>query len=528
MGAKRLPCILVLPRSPLIAIVLLLGSGAPLRAASIFDEDWTPPKRTAPEPLLTPATRPVTPTPNGAISAPTVAAVPSPTGIGQPALTGPISARSGRLPVPSSADQARSRKLLREVFAKELADHTAQGRTRLAERLLTEAKKAIDNSTDQFVLAAGAIQAASEAGDLPLCFRAADAMAQAYDVDALTIKAQAAVGLKYSAASTTQAVPNVVYGLQLTDDLVSAEQVHTAARVCAVLQGAGVRSANLRATVQQTARDVSALCAAYDRAAESAEKLKQSPNDPAANQVVGNYLCFVKGQWQAGLPLLVKSAIPTVAGAASRDLAAPTDATGEVAVGDAWWDAAEKDVANAAAIRRRAAVWYRKSLDSGQVTGLSRMRLEKRITEAELASRQKEVLVEALIDGNSELHLTPNGLYWKQLPGSSSKPGRHFRNNLPTYVNHRPWMPEWGRPEKDTDADESKPLPLNLEGIGFGVEVLAVGGDDNVATPDGIRGVERRDPVTIQDRGGEQTISIPDTQVGAKWYRLRMYRRGAQ
>jgi len=140
------------------------------------------------------------------------------------------------------------------------------------------------------------------------------------------------------------------------------------------------------------------------------------------------------------------------------------------------------------------------------------------------AAAQGEVIVEALIDGNSELHVTSTGLYWKHL-GHMSKPGMHSRNNLPTYINHTAWMPEWGQPTTTSAADQSKPYPLDLGKLGFSVETLAVGGGDDDKTPEKIQGIEPRDPVTIADKGAEQVISIPDRQFGAKWYRIRIYRK---
>ena len=59
--------------------------------------------------------------------------------------------------------------------------------------------------------------------------------------------------------------------------------------------------------------------------------------------------------------------------------------------------------------------------------------------------RQKEsrfFVVEALIDGDSELHLTPKGIFWKQ--GVWNRPGRDENHNYPTYVNDREWVPDWG------------------------------------------------------------------------------------
>jgi hypothetical protein len=54
------------------------------------------------------------------------------------------------------------------------------------------------------------------------------------------------------------------------------------------------------------------------------------------------------------------------------------------------------------------------------------------------------IVIEALIDGQSELRVTKDSLYWIHT-GASAKPGRHEKANEPTYVNGKPWMPVWGK-----------------------------------------------------------------------------------
>ncbi len=48
------------------------------------------------------------------------------------------------------------------------------------------------------------------------------------------------------------------------------------------------------------------------KSAQSQEKLKESPDDPAANLAVGSYLCFNKDQWERGLPMLAKGSDPAL------------------------------------------------------------------------------------------------------------------------------------------------------------------------------------------------------------------------
>ena len=57
------------------------------------------------------------------------------------------------------------------------------------------------------------------------------------------------------------------------------------------------------------------------------------------------------------------------------------------------------------------------------------------------------IIVEALIDGPSELRVTTRGLYW--INHRNAKPGLHEKHNDPTYVDGREWKPVWGNPRRN-------------------------------------------------------------------------------
>ena len=126
-----------------------------------------------------------------------------------------------------------------------------------------------------------------------------------------------------------------------------------------------------------------------------------------------------------------------------------------------------------------------------------------------------ELHVEALIDGNTELHVTRRGIYWKTF--GVAKPGRHEGRNEPTWVNGKQWFPKWGEPEKDRGNDESDMFPLPFGPLdSFRFELLAVG------STRGATGIEKRDRVTWKRSNGELVIAIPDRQLGPRWYRFRL------
>jgi hypothetical protein len=111
--------------------------------------------------------------------------------------------------------------------------------------------------------------------------------------------------------------------------------------------------------------------------------LKTDPNNAAANLKAGRFICFVKGNWRQGLPLLAKAGDAAIQTAATQDLANPETPDARVAAGDAWWAAAEKESGgNKAALRARAAYWYSAAMQDKDLDGLTRAKVEKRLAEA--------------------------------------------------------------------------------------------------------------------------------------------------
>jgi hypothetical protein len=104
---------------------------------------------------------------------------------------------------------------------------------------------------------------------------------------------------------------------------------------------------------------------------EALADIKSQPDDAAANSVVAQYLCFVRGDWQRGLPALAKSDIDrlkTVAAAEISLLNAENRDTKQVFdLAGAWWAASDsKDLTDdqQAAVKDHAAGFYAEVADS--------------------------------------------------------------------------------------------------------------------------------------------------------------------
>jgi hypothetical protein len=125
-------------------------------------------------------------------------------------------------------------------------------------------------------------------------------------------------------------------------------------------------------------------------------------------------------------------------------------------------------------------------------------------------SGPQPITIKAYVDGPSELHVTPDGVYW--INGKNAKPGKLDGANFPTYVNGEAWFPLWQNRTHDRGEDKSFPHSLQSPSIDFDFKLISVGytKDDNEMV--------KRTPVTYQKEGPEYVVYIPDPEPGAMWY----------
>jgi hypothetical protein len=378
-----------------VASVVFLTTALAAGEKSIFDDDWTPPPRTGPA-TPAPANRPApaAPAPASPVTVPKVTrpkeSVPSPAI--PPAARAPSggstsspqagSGQAGRRPLPAATEQAKSRKLMAEAFSRELADSSPSARLALAKTLLQEAAKMADAASDQFVVLGGAIQSAVEAADLPLAFEAADQLADRFDLDGLAVKVSAA--LKLPPKSYAANAANVPAGLELLNPLESADDFDAALRLVAVLEQVPVTDPSLHALVSRRAKETDELWVAREKLTAALEKLKLSPEDPAANLAVGRYTALLRGDWEHGLPFLARGDDPKLAALAKATLANPADSDSHVTLANGWWDLALASSGRAATnLLQRAAEEYQ--IAEPGLGGLELALAKKRAEEADAA-----------------------------------------------------------------------------------------------------------------------------------------------
>ena len=162
-----------------------------------------------------------------------------------------------------------------------------------------------------------------------------------------------------------------------------------------------------------------------------------------------------------------------------------------------------------------AAIWNR-ALSSDEIVKISQSAKAVGPGKPCDGNNLKEITIEALMDGQDELWIKPDGIFWKNL--SVAKVGRHNQRNEPTWLNGLPWMPRWAKPNEDRGPDRTELLPILIGSTDLQFELLAVGKNRTA------KSIERRSPAAIRREGNALALLFPDAQYGPRWYRFRLYR----
>ena len=265
---------------------------------------------------------------------------------------------------------------------------------------MDEVGKTAEGSPDRFVLLNGAIQAAEEGQNLPICFEAARQLAALYDVDELAMEVEAATKTFAGRASPELGDSETVDALEeLAGRVVATDDFATAGQVQPLLQRASQSATDQPSKIElkNQAHEIAAYLEARAKVAPWMEKLKTLPNDPAANLAVGKFLCFQRGSWAAGVPLLARSGDPIFKDPATAELSVAADGDAKIALADKWFATACKlPATDRPKAMEHAAAIYR-SAEAG-LSGLQRMAVEKRLAKIPVSGQPRRVDLLKLFD----------------------------------------------------------------------------------------------------------------------------------
>jgi hypothetical protein len=295
-------------------------------------------------------------------------------------------AGSKKLPVPDAAAQTLANRTINDVFESQISRaRTTDEKVTIVKKLVQGADDPANDTATRFMLLTRAQHIAADAGSTPATMAAIDRLDELFEIDVLRYRSDAVAMLARSIHNVPDRMALVTAIFPIIDAAIDAERFDIAKSLVSTAT-AQARMCNdtelIKASGEYTVRERAAESAHEEVVAANAV-LAKNPADAEANLKVGKYRCFVKDDWETGLPLLARGSDTKIAAAAKSDTPTLTDPEKQVDLADAWWDLADKETGSArAAMQRRASHWYSAALP--KLTGLEKVKVTKRL--AELAS----------------------------------------------------------------------------------------------------------------------------------------------
>ena len=290
-------------------------------------------------------------------------------------------------PVPTKGEREIVSKQLKDIFKAEYSKRDPESRVAFSKKLLVEAATTND-PTPRFVMLTEARDLAAQAGDIETAFAAVDRISRKFDVSSADTEwASGTQKLNILArarkmARTRDAAEAIAYaylrlareGLEDGNYKVASEAAKNGGTVARTARASGLVS-----EAKALAKEIREIEKEFMVVQTAEFTLSVDPADPEANLTVGRFYCFVRDDWDKGLPCLAISGNVPLEKVAQMELEKPMDVPGQVAIGDGWFDLAKKERRKIGKDRylARAWKWYEEALQ--QARGLAKLTLEKKI-----------------------------------------------------------------------------------------------------------------------------------------------------
>ena len=273
-----------------------------------------------------------------------------------------MAAEPKKLPIPDPDQQRSVHADVRTLFRGEYAKKTAADLRAFAAKLLQLGAETKGDIASRFVLISEGRDLAAKAADPALVLKAISQLGSEYQIDEVAMKADAldATGAAAAIPSSHRAVS--VAATSATEEAIKQDRYAESVRLSGLASRCAAKSKDETLAKKATARekDVREVAVAFELNKTSSMRLKLDPTDAGAARSVGRFRCLLKGDWDAGLPLLAQGAEDRLKDLAKQDLGSPKSAEDRRSLADGYWQAAESEKGMAATqLKRRACHYYR-------------------------------------------------------------------------------------------------------------------------------------------------------------------------
>lgn len=296
--------------------------------------------------------------------------------------------------IPDVVALKKAAKLIEDVYRDQFANaKTAEQESQLAIKLLRAGTETQGDVAGRYALLVKSQEVAVDAGDVGTAMAAAEAIADSYSADRLSLMADTLTKLAKSGrverlGQLAERINSVI------DETVKSDRYDIARRLCSLSVTQAKKAADptrIKDTEERT-REVEQIEQTYADVKKAMQKLGSDSNDAEAYLIVGRFRCLMKGDWEGGLPLLARGSDPAQSALAKAELVNSSKPEEQIQLADGWWNQSDGTVGVAQRqLRAHAAKWYAEA--APRLSGLAKAKAEKRLAQAPpLAEGKREKL----------------------------------------------------------------------------------------------------------------------------------------
>lgn len=298
-----------------------------------------------------------------------------------------MSAKSGfaqtRAPVPSIEKQKEIAKLLQDTYNLTKLDGTSK-KQEAVKKLLEAARDESFGVDERYVVLTTLISLATEMGDGTNFLTAVNSLSAGFEIDPQQEKSRLVIEFLKAGKSGIQLKPVVEESITLSRAAAEENRYADAISLLAAVEAAVQRATGaggLKPMVAAARDAVTAREKEWRLFQAASTKLDTNTDDPPSHFTVGRWHAIQSADWKTALPFLAKSSDAKWKAAAELEGTEPTDAATQVAIGDAWWEIAQKESGSAkSAVLVHAGQWY-EEVQPKLTSGLKKQQVAKRLEE---------------------------------------------------------------------------------------------------------------------------------------------------
>lgn len=302
-------------------------------------------------------------------------------------------AKPARIPVPDKAAVTAKEKEIRDIFADEYKSQKPEVKASLATKLYQSSIESKGDSVMRYVLLNEARANAILGGEIKLAVEICNALVKDFELDDGPEKFLLFSKMLAGPGRPMQYILSVIVEVKSCVDSLQAEDNYEEALRLSNMALAAARTVRDAANItdlSQRIRELSLSKQAYQKAKLAKQTLEKDPTDPAANETWGMYVCFMKGDFNQGMPYLARGE-SAIAKTAAREISLNKAKWQEILVlADDWWEFSEKSPQDQLRTANMKIIAERRYLEIfDKLTGIDKVRVEKRLAELSKLKEQK-------------------------------------------------------------------------------------------------------------------------------------------